>query len=89
MSKLSKQTKDKIKEEILYFLYHNNLKIYFTNEIAKEVARDEEFIKQILLKLKKDGLVKEINKSNQGYDYIRRKRWQISQKAYSAYQKLI
>lgn len=89
MSKLSEEKIKKIKEEILSLLYTNNLKPMFTNEIAKHLIRDEEFIKRILLELKKEDLVREIKKSQKGAKYRRWRRWALSKKAYEAYDTLI
>ena len=47
--RLSKDKRDKIAEQVLSFLYHSFPKQLFTAEIAKEIARDEEFIKKILM----------------------------------------
>ena len=46
--KLSQEKRDKIAEQVLSLLYHENPKLLFTAEIAKEIARDEEFIKDLL-----------------------------------------
>jgi len=50
--KISNEKKEKISEQILNLLYLINPKLIFTSHIAKEIARDEEFIKKILLRLK-------------------------------------
>jgi len=83
--KISKQKKEKISEQILAYLYSINPKPAFTSHIAREVARDEEFVKDILLDLKNKSLVTEVNKNPSGIDYIRRVRWKLSDKAYSVY----
>jgi len=57
----------------------------FTLHIAQELARDEEFIKKILLELKKKKLIIEIKKNPKGVDYKRRSRWRLSDKAYQVY----
>ena len=67
--KISKEKKEKISEQILAFLYSVNPKPMFTLYIAKEIARDEEFIKKILLELKEKKLVIEIKKNPQGLQY--------------------
>ena len=83
--KLSKEKKDKISEQILSFLYHSFPKQLFTAEIAKEIARDEEFIKTLLFDLKDKNLVVAVKKNETGKDFIRRIRWQLSGPAYQAY----
>ena len=55
--------------------------------IAKEIARDEEFVKTLLIDLKKKGLILEIKKSPEGVPYLRRSRWILSDEAYQAYKK--
>ena len=83
--KISKEKKDKILEQILMYLYTSNPKPVFTSKVAEEVARDEEYVKKLLLELKKKGLVVEIKKNPQGVNYVRRSRWRLSNKAYSIY----
>ncbi|MCK5624575.1 hypothetical protein KAI04_01915 [Candidatus Pacearchaeota archaeon] len=83
--KISKKKREKISEQILLFLYSVNPKSIFTLHIAQELARDEEFIKKILLELKNKKLVLEIKKNPQGINYKRRLRWRLSEKAYQAY----
>lgn len=83
--KISKIKREKISEQILAFLYSQNLKPLFTSQIAQEIARDEEFIKSLLADLKKNKLVNEINKNPKGKAYKRRSRWLLSDAAYQAY----
>ena len=83
--KISEKKKEKIFEQILALLYIFNSKGLFTSQIAQEVARDEEFIKKLLLELKKKSLVVEIKKNPQGNTYIRRSRWNLSDIAYKLY----
>lgn len=85
--RISKEKKDKISEQILAHLYSINPKPAFAAHIAREIARDEEFIKSLLNKLKKTGLVIEIKKNPKGIDYVRRSRWRLSDKAYEVYKK--
>ena len=85
--KLSQEKKDKISEQILVFLYSINPRSTFTSHIAKELARDEDFVKKLLGDLKKKGLVVEINKNPEGSPYLRRARWKISDAAFQVYQK--
>ena len=83
--KISEKKKEKISEQILAFLYSISPKLLFTSEIAQEIARDEEFVKMLLLGLNKKNLVVEIKKNPKGIPYIRRSRWKISDAAYRAY----
>ena len=46
--KISDKKKEKISEQILALLYSINPQSLFTLHIAREIARDEEFIKKIL-----------------------------------------
>jgi len=85
--KISKEKKDKISEQILALLFQNSPKLLFTFHIAREIARDEEFVKDILKDLKNKGLITEINKNPLGVSYKKRARWKLSDKAYDAYKK--
>jgi len=82
---ISDKNKQKISEQILAYLYSITPRAVFTVQIAQELVRDEEFVKQLLIDLKKKGLVIDINKNSKGIPYLKRKRWQLSDKAYSAY----
>jgi hypothetical protein len=83
--KISLQKKEKIYEQILSLLYSVSPKALFTLNIAEEIARDEEFVKTLLLYLKKKELVVEIKKNPQGSPYLKRSRWILSDKAYQIY----
>ncbi len=83
--KISDEKKERISEQILAFLYSISPKPIFTVEVARELARDEEFTKKLLLKLKSQGLATEIKKNPAGKQYIRRSRWVLSDAAYQAY----
>ncbi len=83
--KISEQKKEKIYEQILASLYSVSPKPLFTLNIAQELARDEEFIKSLLLNLKKKELVIEIKKNPKGIPYAKRSRWKLSDNAYQAY----
>ena len=87
MPKISQQKIEKIYEQILFYLYGVFPKQLFTSDVAKELARDEEFIKQLLKDLEKKELVVKIDKNPQGFQYLRRLRWRISNKAYNIYKK--
>lgn len=86
--KISNEKKEKICEQILAYLFSVNPKSIFTINIAKEIARDEEFTKKLLLYLKKKSLVVEIKKNPEGVNYLRRSRWKLSETAYNHYKKI-
>lgn len=83
--KISNEKKEKISEQILAFLYSIAPKAEYTSNIAKEIARDEEFVKNLLQELKKKNLISEIKKNSKGKDYSRRSRWKIGEMAYKIY----
>lgn len=83
--KISEQKKEKISEQILALLYSISPKPLFTLNIAQEIARDEEFVKSLLLELKKKDLLVEIKKNPKGFTYLKRSRWKLSDSAYQAY----
>ena len=87
MPKISQQKKEKISEQILHYLFSISPEAVYTNKIAEETARDEEFTKSILQDLKSKNLVIEVKKSSQGADYIRRQRWRLSSQVYNIYSK--
>ena len=83
--RLSQDKRDRITEQILAFLYHSFPKQPFTAEIARELARDEEFIKRLLFELKEKGLAIPIRKNAKGDIFTRRLKWRLSQKVYDVY----
>lgn len=85
MPPISKEKREKIQEQILLFLYSSFPKQIFTSDVSQELARDEEFIKSLLIDLEKKKLVTKISKNSKGEPYIRRMRWRISNQAYEIY----
>lgn len=85
--RLSQEKRIKIKEQILSLLYNRFPKQLFTAGIASEIARDEEFVKNIMVDLKSKNLVVAIRKNVNGMPFIRRIRWQLTSQAYTAYQR--
>ena len=85
--RLSKEKRKKISEQVLAYLYQSFPTQLFTAEVAKELARDEEFIKRLLFELKDKNLVIPIKKNAKGVDFIRRIKWQLTIDAYNAYNK--
>ena len=82
---ISQEKKDKITEQVLLFLYHTFPNQPFTAEIARELARDEEFIKRMLFELKEKKLILAIRKNKKGEVFSRRLRWRLSTKVYDIY----
>lgn len=85
MPPISKEKRDKIQEQILSYLFHEFPKQKFISEIARELARDEEFIKTLMFDLLKKELVIKISKNQKGINYKKRLRWRLSNKAHQAY----
>lgn len=87
MPKISLKNKERISEQILFYLYSIFPKQIYTSDIAKELARDEEYTKALLTELESKGLIVKISKNSSGLDYIKRARWRLSNKAQEAYSK--
>jgi len=85
--KISNEKREKISEQILALLYSLNPQSIFTSYIAKEIARDEEFTKNLLLELRNKKLVIEIKMNPKGVIYKRRSRWKLTNLSYQTYKK--
>jgi predicted transcriptional regulator with HTH domain len=85
MPQISDKKIERIKEQILHYLFESSPEAQFTSKISLEIARDEEFVKSLLLELKQKGLVSLIQKSPSGNQYLKRQRWTLSKQAYHAY----
>ena len=72
-------------EQILHYLYQSFPRNPFTAEIAREIARDEEFIKKLLLELKEKNFVLVIRKGKKGEIFSRRLKWKLTNKVYDIY----
>ena len=83
--RISDKKREKISEQILAYLFSINPRPEFTNKIAQEIVRDEEFTKKLLLELKKKDFVIEIKKNPQGILYLKRSRWKLNPKVYKIY----
>lgn len=83
--KISEEKKNKIIEQIIYYLYQSFPNYPFTAEISREIARDEEFIKKLLFELKDKNIVISIKKNNKGKIFSRKIRWKLSNKIYEIY----
>jgi predicted transcriptional regulator with HTH domain len=87
MPVVSKEKKDKISEQILHHLFTLSPESRFTSEIAKEIARDEEFTKSLLLDLSRKKMIVEVNKNKAGVQYVKRQRWRLTNQVFEAYKK--
>jgi hypothetical protein len=83
--RISQEKKDKIIEQVLSFLYHSFPDHPFTAKIARETARDEEFIKRILFELKEKNLVIPIRQNKKGEIFSRKIKWRLSKKVHDIY----
>lgn len=83
--KISNQKREKIAEQILASLYHASPKPVFISHISSEIARDQEFVKELLLELKKKKLVVDVNKNPKGIKYLQRTRWKLADTVYQVY----
>lgn len=85
MPPISQTKRQKISEQIIHHLFTIAPEPIFTNKIAQELARDEEFTKTLLQELEKNQIVVKIKKSPTGKEYLKRARWRLTNKAYEAY----
>lgn len=88
MPSISSRKKDKIAEQILSYLFTVAPEPQYTVSIAQELARDEEFIKSLLIELEQKKLVIKVTKSPEGLEFTRRQRWRLSNAAFEAYAKM-
>jgi len=88
MPQISQKTKDKISEQILHHLFAQSPDAPYTASIANSLARDEEFIKSLLIELETRKLVIKVTKSPLGTDLLRRARWRLSNSVFDAYKKM-
>lgn len=89
MSRISQKKVEKIKEGILSVLFEAGMRGMFTKQISDEIARNDEFTLQLLLDMEKQKIVKQIRKTKKGTEFIRRKQWTLTDKAYEAYKQLL
>ena len=88
MPRISNVKIERISEQILSYLYGVFPRLVFTVDVARELARDEEFVKRLLLGMEKKGLVVRVGKNSKGEIYLKRMRWRISNRAHEVYSKL-
>ena len=89
MSKISQKKIEKIKEEILSVLFESGMRGMFTKQISDEIARNDEFVLRLLENLETQKIIKQIKKTKKGTEFIRRKQWTLTNKAYQTYKKLL
>jgi len=82
MSKISERKRDKIKGEILRVLYENFPNLLFTNKIAEDIARDNEFILKLLEEMEEVKWVKKNKK-------IARTKWGLTLEIYNQYEGMV
>ena len=85
MPRISSEKIEKISEQILSYLYSVFPKLVFTVDVAREIARDEEFVKGLLLGLEEKGAVVRVDKNSKGEVYKARMRWRLSGRAHAVY----
>lgn len=86
--KISTSKEEKIKESIIHMLFEQSPKALFTAAVAQQLARDEEYVKRLLLELEKRNFVVAVKKNPQGKNYKRRMRWMLDTKIYDTYKKI-
>jgi len=86
--KISEEKLNKLKEEILSTLFRNSPKALFASEIARNIIRDDEFTKKLLLELEEKNLISRVSKNNNGIDYTKRMRWRLTTPVYQAYEQI-
>jgi len=74
--KLSERTTKLLKEDILSILYERPLIALSTYKISRELRRDNEFTKILLLEMQKEGFIEEVKKGVYG-EYVARRKWKI------------
>jgi len=62
--RISNLKREKISEQILATIYSFFPKSLFTSQIAYEIARDEEFTKKLIIRLKNKNFLIEIKKKS-------------------------
>jgi len=87
MPRISQRKKDKIAEQMLHHLFTIAPGSQFTSDIAREIARDEEFTFTLLKELKNRQIIVEVTKNASGKEYIKRRRWRLSNEVYDVYKR--
>ena len=87
MAKLSSRTKQLLKDDVVSVLFEKAPVSLFANEVALEMRRDNEFVKELLLELENVGVVERVEKGVSGRKYRKRMRWRIPHKVLQAMSK--
>ncbi len=85
MSSISREKKDKLKEEILRIIYENYPRFLYTYQVAESLIRDDEFVLSLLKELKNNGLLTCIEETMG--NNIKRK-WGLKKEVYEKYKEL-
>jgi hypothetical protein len=86
MSRISSPSIEKIKEQILRYLYDSYPEMVWTYQVGDELVRDDEFVLKLLIELQNSGLVGCRNESNGGNV---KRRWGMNKDIYSMYRGLL
>ena len=86
MSLISDNKKERIKIDILRFLYDEYPKMFYTYEVADALTRNDEFILGLLVELKDKKTVHWIEETGGGK--IKRK-WGMSELIHNTYKELL
>lgn len=86
MVKLSETTIKFLEDDIISILYDKAPISMFTYDIAKELRRDKQFTKKILLGLSKKELVETVKKNKNGIEYKKRMKWRIPSRVLKAFE---
>lgn len=89
MPLISSEKKKKISEQVLELLYSQYPHALFTAQIAREIARDEEFTKKLLEDLEKKSLLKHAKTNPEKAEYSKRMQWTLSPAAKQKYDELV
>ena len=84
VSKISIHTKKLLKEDIVGILYEMYPHSLFTNQVAEQLRRNNEFTLKLLEEMRKQNLVSVIKKTKKGEEFVRRKRWKLPSKVVEA-----
>jgi hypothetical protein len=85
MSKLSKDKKEKLKEEVIRIIYENYPHFLYTYQIAESLIRDDEFVLSLLKELKENNLITCLEETSG--ENIKRK-WGLVKEVYEKYKEL-
>jgi len=87
MTRLSEKTKKYVKDEIVSVLF-NSMTALYANQVAANMGRDKEFVKQMILELEEMGVVIRYDKSKKGKAYKERCRWRLKPDVEKAFRRM-